>query len=321
MASDGSGEEEDILYVWEARRGRTIQSLRTLADELDYIQGNVNIARLTGSSTAIVSGVGTLACLALSPFTGGLSAMALVGFGGVGILSGVVSIGTLIGKYFREKGIMENVQQAINEDRETTERLNEEMNEREQFVAGTNVNTMEVAGAVGRCIKAPVAAGGKAAAGACSVGAEATRVGTSVARCAKAAQGARAVGAGACTGAKVIAAEAGGVLGRSGQVMAAEAAREAGGAMGGGAAIGARAVSKVGAAFIFVLLPFDIHEFVVTSIDTYNGSVHESAKQIRNLANELETEMANVVAVYRAWRGDLGMDMRASLLRSGVITE
>ncbi|XP_033742766.1 uncharacterized protein LOC117329131 [Pecten maximus] len=307
MASNGS-DEEDILSVWESRRRTTIQLLRTLADELDSMQGKVNIGRLTGSTTAIVSGIGTLASLALVPFTGGVSTLAMVGFGGVGVFSGVVSIGTLIGKYFTEKDIMQNVQKAIDDDRETSQRLNEELNvtdENGECVVEANVTPMEVAGALGRVLRAPLTPRRAAVGGCADVGA---RVGANVVRCAGAAKGAQAVGIGACAAAKA-----------SAQAIGMEAAREAGGAIGAGAAIGARAASKVGAAFIVVLLPLDIHDFVVTSIETYHGSIHESANAVRHLADELETEMTSVLAAYRAWRGSRGREMCASLLRSGSV--
>ncbi|XP_033755925.1 uncharacterized protein LOC117338661 [Pecten maximus] len=159
------------IKTWLEKRATTIKLLRKLAVELDNMQGKVNISKLAGTTGAIVGGLGTLACLAAAPFTGGLSTLGMIGFGGLGLAGGAVNLGTLIGKHFHEKDLIEKVQKALNDDREESEKLNKELEVSSEEREKLNDPDLDVSGTGKRAIKlASDAKGIRSAAGVAAKG-------------------------------------------------------------------------------------------------------------------------------------------------------
>ncbi|XP_060076146.1 uncharacterized protein LOC132555800 [Ylistrum balloti] len=113
-----------LIETWRSNRKETIRLLRKLADELDCMQVHVDNSKLAGNTMSAVAGVGTVACILAAPFTGGLSTLGLTGCAGLGVAAGAVNLGALIGKHFREKDLIEEVQKALNKDRKAGDELN-----------------------------------------------------------------------------------------------------------------------------------------------------------------------------------------------------
>ncbi|XP_033731031.1 apolipoprotein L1-like [Pecten maximus] len=209
------------IKTWLGKRQNTIQLLRKLAVELDNMQEKVNISKLAGTSGAIVGGLGTLACLAAAPFTGGLSTLGIAAFGSVGLAGGAVNLGTLIGKHFHEKDLTEQVQKALNDDREESEKLNKELeisSEESEKLNDPNLNVSNT---------------GKTA------------------------------------------------------VKLASDAKE----LRSASRVAAKGVSKMAVFVTVAFLPLDILDLVQTSIKVHEGSINESAAEVRRIARKLEQEM------------------------------
>ncbi|KAK3100353.1 hypothetical protein FSP39_018600 [Pinctada imbricata] len=120
---------QSTALEWIEKRKGTIQKLRDLADDIDKHTKNGRIAHVTGLSGSIVAALITGGCLIAIPFTGGLSAIGAGVAAGIGIAGGGVSLGTALVKHLLEKGIIKEVQQAIDEDRQLTKTFMESISQ------------------------------------------------------------------------------------------------------------------------------------------------------------------------------------------------
>ncbi|KAK3099660.1 hypothetical protein FSP39_007655 [Pinctada imbricata] len=107
-------------FEWKEKRKCTIQKLRYLADDIDKHTTNARIAHVTGLSGSIAAALITGGCLIAIPFTGGLSVIGAGIAAGIGLTGGGVTLGTAVVRNLLEKGIVKEVQEAIEEDRQLT---------------------------------------------------------------------------------------------------------------------------------------------------------------------------------------------------------
>ena len=106
-------------------RKKTISMLRDLASELDKTQKDVNIAKVTGTSTAVAGGLITVFGGILSIFTAG-AASPLIGVGvATAVGGGATAGGAEIAEVVISKNKMEDAQKILDEDKQTLEDIDE----------------------------------------------------------------------------------------------------------------------------------------------------------------------------------------------------
>lgn len=94
-----------LIQDWTKEARECSSNLRALADELETLRRDCNIAGTVGTTVAVVGGV----AVAAAPFTGGASLA--VGGAVVGAVGAGVSLGTSITEHFLSNGKLERVKQ------------------------------------------------------------------------------------------------------------------------------------------------------------------------------------------------------------------
>ena len=118
-----------MVHDWIPKRKASVQTLRALADKLMKHHNNINIAKVSGASVSVagtvVAGVG----FGLAFVTFGVSLiLSAVGLG-VGAAGGVTSAGSMIAEVCIQKDTFKSAQKIIDDDREATEAIEEQLKE------------------------------------------------------------------------------------------------------------------------------------------------------------------------------------------------
>ncbi|XP_060062626.1 uncharacterized protein LOC132543173 [Ylistrum balloti] len=131
--------------MWLHARDDSIRRLGELSDELDTMQKWFNYSKIVSTTGSIVSGVGAIACFAMSGVTCGLSTGLGLALAGTSVGSAVTSGGASIGKYFHEKHLLQKVQSALERDLSQSvlinERISREQELRDQYGRQSTGNT------------------------------------------------------------------------------------------------------------------------------------------------------------------------------------
>ena len=113
----------NLYMLWIQKREKTIASVKEIAATIDEDHKNVNIANLVGGSVAVVGGGMAIAGICLIPVTFGVSA-ALTGVGAaVGAGGGAAGAGAVVVDHFLRKKNFESAMDTIQSDRDETEQL------------------------------------------------------------------------------------------------------------------------------------------------------------------------------------------------------
>ena len=113
----------NLYRLWAQKRKKTIASVKEIASSIDEDHKNVNISNLVGGSVAVVGGGVAIAGLCLIPFTFGGSAL-LTGVGtAVAFSGGATGAGASVADYFLRKKNVEKAKNAIQSDRDETQQL------------------------------------------------------------------------------------------------------------------------------------------------------------------------------------------------------
>lgn len=127
------------VRFWSVEREKTVCILRELADELLKHHFNVNIAKVSGSSTAIGGFALVATGFALAPFTFGSSAVILSAVGGALCASGGA---TIAGSGLMERKIVKSrlalAQEAINADQIAQEPVQKRLDDLDREVSKIN---------------------------------------------------------------------------------------------------------------------------------------------------------------------------------------
>jgi hypothetical protein len=222
------------LAVWAEDRRNTIKELRKLAEEIKLHAKKAKIASVVGGGTSVVAGIGAAACFFAAPFTFGGSLVPATALTGIAIAGGVTSIGSSVTNYFIEKGYLKSVQEALDKDRESFNKLKKAVVKAKAITAKESV---ECAFKIGKGIPGGV------------------NVVTSIAR-------------------KLTVSE-----------KAAASLLKLG-----------RTARFAGHAVALVALPLDIIFFVKDVIDLTKGNVSKAAERVLELANNLQTEIDEILA-------------------------
>lgn len=108
------------LKGWVRVREQTIQKLGKLAEYLDNLSSNCNVAKLAGGGVAIASGLIGLATLIAVPFTGGLSLFGTAACAAAGVGGGGTLLITDIIKKVNEDSSVQEANDAVKNDRKKT---------------------------------------------------------------------------------------------------------------------------------------------------------------------------------------------------------
>ena len=114
----------NLYRLWAQKRKETIASVKEIASSIDEDHKNANISNLVGGSVAVVGGGVAIAGLCLIPFTFGVSALFLTGAGAVAAVGGgATGAGASLTDYFLRKKNFEKAMNAIQSDRDQTQQL------------------------------------------------------------------------------------------------------------------------------------------------------------------------------------------------------
>lgn len=125
-------------------RIETVSQLNRIADELDKRHRQGNIAKIVGSSAAVIGSVTALAGVALTPFAAGPGALLIVGGTGVATVgTGTAATSHVMEKVF-EKVDLEKLQQAVDRDRRQCEEVHKLWKEFDSYCVDV-INTIALA--------------------------------------------------------------------------------------------------------------------------------------------------------------------------------
>ena len=115
----------ELFKAWIPKRKATIRQLREIANELDKVSQDVNIAKWTGTTAAVAGGIATVAGIGATFMTGGLAAP-LIGWGIAGSVAGAVtsSGADIVGQYI-SKGKIEAAQKIMDEEAKLSSEIEE----------------------------------------------------------------------------------------------------------------------------------------------------------------------------------------------------
>lgn len=233
-----------LCIEWIDNRQQVLKELTKLADELKEHQKNVNIAKVTGSSAAVVGAGLMIGGFAASFFTFGASLLVSAVGAGISGAGGATTGGAGIAKYFLDKKIYQKVQQSINRDEEITRNLQSHLDKLKLDVEFLKINNKLSEPSI------PVKTGLKTIK---CLGKDILYNSIQAAKALK--KPSKAITFGADAGASVFKSLS--TVGRAFRI--------------GGFVVGA------------VLLPFDIYTLVKSSIELHEGNASEAEKKIREV--------------------------------------
>ena len=128
-------ELENAFVGWIPIRRRTRKQLEGQATKLHEHHRNVNITTVTGASMGTVGGIPSVAGLIAAPFTFGAGIVVSLVGAGIGGAGGLVMSGSKAVEMILEKLGLEEVQTAIEEDREASRNLTLLLDSMENFIS------------------------------------------------------------------------------------------------------------------------------------------------------------------------------------------
>ena len=128
-------EVQDHFVQWIPTRRRTREVLQELATKLHEHHKNVNISSITGASMGTVGGVLGIAGLIATPFTFGAGVIVSLIGAGIGGTGGLVMSGSKVVEVILTKLGLNEVQEAIDQDREACRELQEQLEALENFIS------------------------------------------------------------------------------------------------------------------------------------------------------------------------------------------
>ena len=105
-----------IIFKWKKNREILIIKLKQIISKLNKVQRNVDISRLTGSSTAVVGSTLTVVGVILAPFTFGTSLGLTIAGGTLSIAGTLTSAGSHLVNFCISKSELKLAQNLLNED-------------------------------------------------------------------------------------------------------------------------------------------------------------------------------------------------------------
>lgn len=124
-----------VYPSWSGKRKEVIAQLKEIAEGLDKIKWDSNIAKLVGSSVGVAGGILTVAGSVLIPFTMGMSVPVMVGGMVTTGLGGATSLGTAITETCLLKKRIEAAQEIVKQDKEEFNAMAELFNHAESYMS------------------------------------------------------------------------------------------------------------------------------------------------------------------------------------------
>ncbi|XP_078348481.1 uncharacterized protein LOC144633503 [Oculina patagonica] len=172
-----------MIHDWISKRKNSVTTLRDFANKLVLHHNNLCIAKVTGSSTAIMGFFLTAVGFGLSFVTFGTSLIiSAVGLG-VGATGGLTSAGSMIAEACIQKDTFDAAQKIIDDDRKAHEAIEKLLEEFGNEAQNSQIENGVKAGLtiVKNCVESGLKVGAKIASTAASEGGEALFRGLSVA--------------------------------------------------------------------------------------------------------------------------------------------
>ena len=116
---------EDEWIEWKTQRETTVKLLRAVAAEMSRIHRNVNIAKLTGTSTSLVGAGLAIGGFAAAFFTFGASLIVTAVGIGLGAAGGLTAGGSELCDLLLSKSQLKLAQDALEDDHKATQALHE----------------------------------------------------------------------------------------------------------------------------------------------------------------------------------------------------
>ncbi|MCG8626151.1 MAG: hypothetical protein MJE68_29660, partial [Proteobacteria bacterium] len=104
---------DTFLQKWISIREDTIQQIHNTIENLKFHHRNVNISRITGSTTSIVGSGMALWSIVMAPATAGLSLFLTVGGTALALAGGVTTAGASIADVVIQKSDVQKAQQQL----------------------------------------------------------------------------------------------------------------------------------------------------------------------------------------------------------------
>jgi hypothetical protein len=117
-------EYKNEIERWQESRDVALKKLNELADDLDKIHRNTNIAKISGNSLGIIGGTAAVVGLITAPFTFGLSLGLTIGGTCAGVAGAATNLGSSLTEDIIAKKLCKEAENLMKNDLKECENLN-----------------------------------------------------------------------------------------------------------------------------------------------------------------------------------------------------
>jgi hypothetical protein len=304
---------DSALQQWISIREATMQQIYNTIENLKYHHKNVNISRVTGSSTSIIGNVMAIWGIVMAPATGGLSLSLTVGGAALGFAGGMTSAGASIADILIQKSNVQQAQQQLTRDYEHLYAISalaiaiqskiDEEHERQQC---QDISTAELLVKLGLALTQGIFrvsnVGIKIAEVFATTFAAMKASGTVPTRVAFLESLGQLLGSlpGGALGSSILESLGGAIGSLLGRTVGKSLAPEAGGIAA--ARAGSKAVqglAKAGVVLNVITIPFDLYEIVRSGSSLADGSETDAVKELTKIVEQLEQEKEAIAQIQR----------------------